>query len=116
MIDDFKGMRIGIDGPFWLAQAMSTHNNYLRLFYLRLVKLRHVGVEKIVVVFDGKVKPDLKMVTLQERLYQRRRYRNSRFPILPQIILLIVLNRLHLFEVLWMIKGQPCMHIFLGSY
>ena len=78
-LDDLKGLKVGIDGPFWMAQAKSTSSNMKRFFYLRIVKLRQVGVAEVVVVFDGAVKPDLKTVTLQERRYNRSRYGKPRY-------------------------------------
>ena len=77
-LDDLKGQRVGVDGPFWMAQAKSTHNDVRRLFYLRIVRMRQVGVTSVVVVFDGKVKPDLKLSTIQERSYNRSRYGKTR--------------------------------------
>jgi len=74
---EFKDLRIGIDGHYWMAQARSTHQSMERLFWLRIVLLRQVGVRSLVVVFDGKIKPDLKRSTLKERSYNRSRYGKS---------------------------------------
>jgi len=61
-----------------MAQAEFTHNDVRRLFYLRIVKLRQVGVQNVVVVFDGEIKPALKRATLQQRRFQRERYTKTR--------------------------------------
>ena len=61
-----------------MAQAEFTYNDVRRLFYLRIVKLRQVGVQNVVVVFDGEIKPALKRATLQQRRFQRERYTKTR--------------------------------------
>ena len=95
-LDDLKGLKLGIDGPVWMAQAKSTCSNVRRFFYLRIVKLQQVGVEEIVVVFDGKSKPNLKSTTLQERRYNRSRYGKRRY-VCELLIMLMQCNGYSLF-------------------
>merc|ERR1719187_894775 len=75
---ELQALKVGIDGPIWTLQARSCCQNVATFFHRRIEHLRRNGVEKVVVVFDCLFVPDFKISTVEERLFNSKRYRRPR--------------------------------------
>ena len=75
---DLQGLKVGIDGPIWTLQAKSCFQNVATFFRRRVEHLRRNGVKSVIVVFDSMFVPDFKLATVEERMFNSKRYRKPR--------------------------------------